>query len=116
MFYIGALTAIKVRHHHPKLHPCRFNPYGKLPLPAPLEMAIAMAKARAIEIARAKAMGLCSHDCLCFLATISSTRALIKKHKAALEKNSASFPKYVQDTIALKNHIPKASPCCSCAF
>ena len=56
MFYIGALTAIKVKHHHQKFHPCRFNPYGKLPLPAPLEMAIAMAKARAIEIARARAM------------------------------------------------------------
>lgn len=36
MFYIGALTAIKVRHHHrQKLHPCRFNPYGKPTMPAP---------------------------------------------------------------------------------
>lgn len=34
MFYIGALTAIKVRYHHQKFHPCRFNPYGKLPMPA----------------------------------------------------------------------------------
>lgn len=49
-------------------------------------------------------------------APLAKTRALIKKHKAALEKNSASFPKYVQDTIALKQHIPTALPCCSCAF
>ena len=85
-------------------------------------MARIVARARPIEMAmvsamvRARAMGLCSHGYLCFLATISSTRALIKKHKAALEKNSASLSKYIQYTVAVKHLIAKASPCCSCAF